>query len=212
VTIDIATQAKDLVRIVRDDSHLPAKVRREAGAIASLASSNPDLAIDRLEALRLSTLPALPLSTPTLDYARCVSLEVFWRFNLDPAVKRLFVTAEDYRRWIESRPLPEHQLKKDLGAQLLAPSANSWLVPVALLDGLSASELKIRLNFGQPPPYVLMVLSVATMTAAGVEVRSPTGVDAIPSRHTQWFRENVPDERIDRDIPRAALERIEWRT
>jgi hypothetical protein len=211
VMVDAATQARELVRIVRGDAGLPGAVRRQAGALASLATANPDLAIERLEALRVAALPSLPMVPPAVDYARCVAIEVFWRYNLDPRVKELFVAPEDYRRSIESSPEPEVRLESDLGPQSIAPAANSWLVPSARLDGVSAADMRIQLNFDQPPPYVVMAFSVARMFAAGVEVRVPTGIDAIPSRLTQWFRENVPDERIDRDIPRAALERIEWR-
>lgn len=209
--VDAATQARELVRIVRADTGLPAAVRRHAGALASLAAANPDLAIERLEALRVATLPALAMVPPTIDYARCVSVEVFWRYNLDPLVKEMFVTPEDYRRSIESSREPALRLESDLGPHPIAPAANSWLVPTTRVAGVSAADMRIQLNFDQPPPYVVMVFSVARMNASGVRVRVPTGIDAIPSRLIQWFRENVPDERIDRDIPRAALERIEWR-
>jgi len=148
---------------------------------------------------------------PLVDYARCVSVEVFWRFNLNPRVKDVFVTPEDYRRWIESDPEPSTILESDLGDQVIVPAANSWLVPSERIHRMSAAELKVQINFDQPPPYIVMVFSVERMIGAGVQVRPPTGIDAIPSRLTHWYRENVPDERIDRDIPRAALERVEWR-
>jgi hypothetical protein len=211
VTVDAATQARELVRIVRGDTELPAGVRRQAGALASLAASNPDLAIERLLSLRLETLPMLPMEWPAVDYARCVSIEVYWRFNLDPRLKDAFVAPEDYRRWIETDPHPSVALEAGLGLQLIVPAANSWLVPNARVMGLSAAQLKVQLNFDQPPPYVVMVFSVDRMVAAGVRVRVPTGLDAIPSRLTHWYRENVPDERSDRDVPRSALEGIEWR-
>jgi len=51
---------------------------------------------------------------------------------------------------------------------------------------------------------------VARMTSSGVQVRKARGVDAIPSRLIQWYPDNVPDERIDRDVPHSALERILW--
>ena len=209
--VDAATQARELVRIVRGDAGLPGAVRREAGALASLAAANPDLAIERLEALRLTALPSLPMVPPTVDYARCVSIEIYWRYNVNPLVKEFFVAPEDYRRSIESSAQPEAQLELDLGPQPIAAAANSWLVPAARLAGVSAADMKVQLNFDQPPPYVVMVFTVARMVASGVRVRVPTGIDAIPSRLIQWFRENVPDERIDRDIPRSALERLEWR-
>lgn len=60
-------------------------------------------------------------------------------------------------------------------------------------------------------PYIVMTLAVRKMQASGVEIRVPRGVDAIPSRLVRWSREGVPNERIDQDIPTAALGRLEWR-
>lgn len=34
---------------------------------------------------------------------------------------------------------------------------------------------------------------------------------AVPARHVQWSPGDVPDERIDQDIPYAALGGVEWR-
>lgn len=34
---------------------------------------------------------------------------------------------------------------------------------------------------------------------------------SVPARHVQWSPGGVPDERIDLDIPHAALGGIEWR-
>jgi hypothetical protein len=79
------------------------------------------------------------------------------------------------------------------------------------VEGLSGAQMKVRLNVRQDPPYVMLIWMVDGMLASGVTVRVPCGLDAIPSRLLQWYRENVPNERIDGDLPRMALERIEWR-
>ena len=208
---DAATQARELIRIVRDDPGLPVPVRRDAGKLAALGAFNPDLALERLDELRLTAIPHLPMDPPAVDYVRCLSVEVFWRFNLDVAIKGLFVTPEDYRRFIETDPDPTERLAEHLGPQLIVPAANSWLIPASRIAGLSGAQAKVLLNFEQQPPYVVMMFSVARLTSSGVQVREPRGVDAIPSRLIQWSPDNVPDERIDRDVPRSALERIEWR-
>ena len=172
---------------------------------------NPDLALSRFLELHADVAPLLPRTDPTIDYVRCVSVETFWRFNVDASLKAYFVTAEDYRRSVEGEVDPAARLTNDLGADPVVPAANSWLVPASDVDGLTGAEAKARLNFTQDPPYAVMVWSVARMIGAGVTVRAPRGVDAIPSRLLQWYPENVPDERIDGDLPRTALERIEWR-
>ncbi len=208
---DAATEARELIRIVRDDPGLPAQVRRSAGELAALGASNPDLALERMDELHRTVVAQLPMDPPTIDYARCVCVEVFWRFNLDPSIKEFFASPQDYRRFIETDPEPGQRLAEHLGPQLIVPEANSWLIPDSSLAGLSGPQAKALLNFTQPPPYVVMVFTVEQMSEAGVLVREPRGIDAIPSRQIQWFPDNVPDERIDRDVPRAALGRIEWR-
>lgn len=56
-----------------------------------------------------------------------------------------------------------------------------------------------------------MTFPAGKMQASGVEIRAPRGVDAIPNRLVWWSSEGVPNERIDQDIPTAALGRLEWR-
>jgi len=208
---DAATEVRELIRIVRDDTGLPEFVRRRAGELAALGSTNPDLAIERLDDLRREVIPDLALVAPTVDYARAVSAEVFWRFNVKSAIKSMFSNAEDYRRFVDSDRDPVSVLWDHLGAQPLAPAASSWLVPAMSIAGLTGPQTRVRLNFEQNPPYVVMVLSTSKMASVGVLVRSPRGVDAIPSRHLQWFPENVPDEQIDGTLPVEALEVLEWR-
>lgn len=208
---DAATQARELVRIVSSDTTLAAGVRHRALDLGPLAGLNPDLALTRLRELRDEVVPHLPSVNPAVDYARCVSIELFWRKNLSAARKAYFSTAEDYRRALEAEADPASRLWSDLGADPIVPAPNSWLLPLADVAGLSGAQTKLRLNMNQEPPYVVFVFSVARMLAAGVTVRVPCGLDAVPSRLLQWFRENVPDERIDGDLLRSALERIEWR-
>ena len=91
------------------------------------------------------------------------------------------------------------------------PAENSWLVPTDRISGLDGVNIKSRLKLDGAPPYIVMVLTVERMKAAGVAVREPRGVDVIPRRFTTWLPGDVPGERIDQDIPVAALEALEWR-
>ena len=54
----------------------------------------------------------------------------------------------------------------------------------------------------------LMVFSAERMIV-NVVIRDPRGFDVIASRILDWYRGNVPDEKINSDIPRAALDRID---
>ncbi len=208
---DAATEARELVRIVSSDTSLSTVVRHRARTLGALAGTNPDLALTRLTELRAELVPRLPTSAPTIDYVRCVGIEVYWRRNLAPARKAFFATPEDYRRAVEAETDPAARLLSDLGPDPIVPAANSWLLPLEDVKGLSGAQTKVRLNIAQDPPYVVLIWTVDGMLAAGVTVRAPCGLDAIPSRLLHWYPENVPNERIDGDLPRKALERIEWR-
>ena len=121
------------------------------------------------------------------------------------------MSPEGYRRFIETDPNPATRLARDLGPDEIAPATHSWLVPVHRVAGLTGVQTKARLNFDQQPPYVMMVFSAAKMKDADMRVREPRGIDAIPNRLIQWRSGNVPDERIDHELRRRALTRIEWR-
>ena len=163
-----------------------------------------------LKDLYAATAPTLPMTTPTLDYARFVPVEAFWQYNLSDPAKRRFRTSTIYGSYVQTSPDPDAQLAADLGPQLLAPAANSWLVPLRNVNGLTGYEVKKKLRIDPPPPYVAMVLSVAKMVMSNVQVRDPRGIDAIPYGLLQWRAGDVRDEQIDRDIPVAALGRLKW--
>ena len=204
-------QARELVRIVANDAGLPRFARRRANELAGVAGSQPELVLDKLEDLRGLVVPDLPLEPPACDYARCVPVATFWRHHIRPERRLMFTSPEDYRFHLESDADPEVAAWADLEDERLVPAKNSWLVPADRLSGLDGVNLKSRLKLDSAPPYIVMVLSAARMKAAGVEVREPRGVDVIPGRFATWSPGDVPGERIDKDIPVAALEALEWR-
>ena len=61
------------------------------------------------------------------------------------------------------------------------------------------------------PPYLVLIFPAEKMKAAGMAVREPRGLDAVPTQLVHWVPGDVPDERIDQDIPATALGGIEWR-
>ena len=208
---DVATVTRDLARVVADDSGLPRFARRQAAELAGLAHSQPERVLDQLEDLRRQVVPDLPLEPAECDYARCVSVVTFWRHHLRPEVQTAFIRAEDYRRWLDAARDPAGVARAHLNEEVLVPAAHSWLIPARRIDGLSGRQMKARLKLGDHPPYIVMVLPLERLRASGVEVREPRGVDAIPGRFRDWRAGDVPDERIDQDIPVAALGRLEWR-
>ena len=169
--------------------------------------------LDNLETLRERVIPDLPLIGPSIDYARCVSVDIFWDFHMAPDRREFF--AEDalvYRSYIESVDDPALALRRDLrDSEILIPAPHSWLIPYEQIAVLDGPETKLHLQIDDDPPYIVMTFPIAKMRAYRVKVRAPRGVDAIPGRLVGWSREGVPNERIDQDIPTAALGGLEWR-
>ena len=205
--------ARQLIRIVATDPGLPRYLRREASSLEPLVSSKPELVVDNLEALRQRVIPDLALVHPTADYARCVSVDVFWDYHMNPGRREFFANdARVYRRHLESAADPVQVIRRDLSDdEVLVPAAHSWLVPSDQIAALDGAQTKSHLQVDDDPPYIVMTFPVAKMQAYGVEIRVPRGVDAIPSRLVQWSRGGVPNERIDQDIPTSALGGLEWR-
>lgn len=209
--LDAVAQARTLIRVVADDTELPRFARREANRLLPMAVAEPELVPTRLDALRRRVLPDLPLWPPECDYARCVSVATFWRFHAAPAVRGLFRHHTEYQRHLEAETDPALVARTHLRDDVLVPAPHSWLVPADRIDGLNGLQTRSLLQFEQRPPYLVMILGVEQMLAAGVKVREPRGLDAVPGRFTRWVPGDVPGERIDEDIPLAALGSLQWR-
>jgi len=206
---DAATTAQTLIRIVVSDVGLPRRVRRQAGELTEVAAFNPVLAVTRLKSLCETVGPELPVQQATVDYARCVSIDAFWRHNLVTSRKRLFRGPEEYRSFVEAQPDRSRILSADLAPGRVFPARNSWLVPFDDLRGLTGVRVRTRLQMRQDPPYAVFVLPVTMMRQAGVVVREPRGTDAVLGEHSQWHPRGVPNERIDRDVDASAVARVE---
>ena len=204
-------EARSLIGVIANDRELPRLARREANRLLPMVAVEPELVPARLETLRAQILPDLPLSPPECDYARCVSVDTFWRFHVDPAVRGHFRHHVEYQRYLEALPDPARVARSHIPAGVLIPAPHSWLVPADRIAGLNGVQTKLLLQVEQPPPYLAMIFPMAQMQATGVKVREPRGIDAIPGRFTQWIPGNVPGERIDQDIPLAALGGLQWR-
>ena len=159
----------------------------------------------------MQVVPDLPLQPPTCDYARCVPVDTFWRYHIEPGRRELFATPEDYRFHLDASADPAAAAREDLQDGILVTAAHSWLVPADRIAGLDGVQLRSRLKLDREPPYIVMMLPAVRMRVAGVEVREPRGLDVIPGRFRRWSPGDVPEERIDQDIPVAALGDLEWR-
>lgn len=207
-----AEDARRLIWIVARDRELPRYVRSEANSLEASVPISPELVHLRLNRLRERVLPDLGVDSPTVDYARCVSIDVFYQHHLRPARRSLFQDPDDYLYYLEDTPDPagvaQSELRED---SILVPAAHSWLIPADHIAGLGGAMIKSRLRIRQDPPYIVMVFPVERMEKADVGVREPCGLDAVPGSFTWWSPRDVPDERIDEDIPLSALGSLEWR-
>lgn len=209
---DIATLARELSRITSKDRGLDSSIQARAAYCELLCAQNRSLiAMQRLTELYEEVAPNLPTTTPDADYARCISLLAFWRHNLATAIKKGFRVYEPYKRLIENAANPETLLTGHLGADPIVKAENSWLIPAQEIIDMTSEQIKRRLKITADPPYVVMIFPKAKMQSVGLEVRQPCSIDTIPRHLIHWRQGDVPDERIDRDIPRAALGRLEWR-
>lgn len=206
-----ATKARQLIGVIVRDRQLPTDIRRAARSLLPLTLVSPELVSERLESLRQRTLPRLSSHRPECGYARCVSVEVFWRFHIARDVRDFFRHHLHYQAHLASSQVPANEARAHLPGGVLIPAPHSWLVPVDRIAGLNGVQTKSLLKMSQRPPYLAMIFPMERMLAAGVGVREPRGVDAVPSEFTHWRRGDVPDERIDQDIPLSALGGLEWR-
>jgi hypothetical protein len=203
-----------LVSIVADDPGLSDSVRKKAAALWAVVTRNPDLALEQLDRLALAAIPTLPLVAPMADLAKCVGIENYWAFYLDGKV-RAFLDSETYRRQVELAPNPSRTLLMDLKTDpILIAAIHSWLVLLADVEGLDADEIRNALAIRGTAPYAIFVFPVGDLRAAGVMVRTPRAVDAVPERLVEWRLGGLASgatELIDQNIPRRALGSIQWR-
>ena len=187
-------------------------MRIEANSLEALVPISPELVHQRLDRLRQKVLPDLGVDTPTVDYARCVSIDVFYHHHLQPARRVFFRDPDDYLYYLEGTSDPAGVAQSELSEEsTLVPASHSWLIPAHHITELGGAMIKSRLRIRQDPPYIVMVFPVERMTRANVGVREPRGLDAVPGSFTQWSPRDVPDERIDEDIPLSALGSLEWK-
>ena len=132
-------------------------------------------------------------------------------FHITPNERASFRNHREYQRYLEGSLDPARVAHSHLRDSILIPAPHSWLMPANKIVDLGASQIRSLLQFDQMPPYLVMIFPIEQMRATGVKVRAPRGVDAIHGKCTQWAPGDVPDERIDQDIPLLALERLEWR-
>jgi hypothetical protein len=210
-----AADALWMIGVIEADRALARSVRRQATDLRDLVGTDPDLARSRLLALATTVAPALPRHPPTADLARCTGIEGFYERYLARDVRAFFRTPEDYRRHIESSGAAGPTLADDLATVTpLIPAIHSWMTKWAEISGFSGRDIRRYLNIRPLPPIVILVMRLRDLRAAGITVREPRAVDALPKHLTEWSPGGLRSggtELIDGDMPRAAVSTVEWR-
>ena len=196
------------------DPVLPPRLRRET--TRSLATAEePALLLRRLQVDAEQYLPTIARSVPTADLSKVVSVDSFIRHYAKPEYRDTFDTPESFAQYVESSTDSDSLLGEAIATPpILLKWYRSWLTPTRSLTGKGGSQLIQDLEMRGEPPVVLLHFSRTSLIRAGVTVRVPCSLDAVPGQNYQW-RPGGPasglTEYIDGDVPSDALSGIEWR-
>ena len=154
-----AREAIDLIEVVASDTKLKHSVRQEARRLVPLAASQPELVEVRLEALRQRVVPDLPLWPPR--DARCVSVDVFWRFHL-ATNHRDFFRQSGYLKFLESQAGPSAVARSQLAGDVVQHRTHGFLRRRSLVSTVHRPDLGCK---SSRPPYLVMIFPMALMRA-----------------------------------------------
>lgn len=204
-----------MLQKVREDAALPRHLRdRAVRAAGDLTQSVR--ALQRLQRLAENELPLIPRSQPTRGLSRVVSAGTFLRYHLEPEFREVFTTTDDFVRYVDSSADPNAELFAHLSPSPIAiPWQRSWLAPTRQIRGLSGNDLIRVLELGADaePPFVALHMPLDRLQGAGVLVRPPCSLDSVLGPNPQWSPTGLAsgvDEFVDGDVPRDAVERVEW--
>lgn len=203
------------MRVVADDLGVPEEVRDRAASMAELEHTEDD-AVEALDGLYEWASPfGLDDEYESADdLARVVNSGTFLRRLCRPEVYRTFLGSEElYREALRDEPdRATDDLVRDPEA-VIFEGPYSWMVPMRSLRFEDEPDVTGALRSLQlsDPPFMILSFPAGHLASAGVRVRPPCALDAIPKRNWQWRRNDVPAEVIDRDIPKKACAGIEVR-
>ena len=199
-------------RTIEQDHALRAAERRKLDRFRRMAGTRPALANAGLIQLALEVASDLARSIPKAALARCVSIQVFYTHHLDADTKVDLPTVAAFEAFVGALDQPNEFLMGHLSpVEPIFPAKNSWLIPADRIAGLSADRTREFLQVDYRPPLVIFHMPLQRLHDVGVTVRKPRSIDTVAHDFAQWRPSSVPGELIDADVPRSAIDSIEWR-
>ena len=206
------TQLAKLQMVIADPA-TPSDIVDHAGSLAGMHPLVPETIEDRIEEWAFQVIGNIQAHSPSVDYARCISYDTLFDHYIDTTVQDGYDDSQQYLQHILELPSdPTSTIWADLRRPILVPARYSWMIPAHDLTSEDATTIKNQLQILSDPPFLLMEFSGAEMIQCGLDVRRPCSLDAIRSNQLQWTPNGVPNERIDGDIPFAALKDLRWIT
>lgn len=197
---------------VLSDPAVPHSVRTQIAALQGDVDDAPLMVHDRIVRLGIPVAASMPTHLPDSTLYRAVTLKVFQTFCARKEFQMLSLA--NFERAVVSSPSPDDFLSAAVDkTRVIFPASYSWMVDSKTIERRNGTQLADVLEINHDPPFVLCRLTPQTLKAAGVEVRSPTGLDAAIGLQPQWRRAGLPagPEYVDRDIVGAAVDRALWR-
>lgn len=204
-----AAGAKAFAWVIADDKSLDDWIRQRAHGLASLDGLTDEQALVELDRLYGEAAPfgIDDEYVPDLDLMRVVKFDSFLRRMTKQEVQDTFVGSPAlYQKAIEAEPDRVEDDFVDDPRKIILPGEYSWMSPVGAVEEVDPADPFEALKSRQleEPPFIVLEFPVDLTTAAGVRVRPPCPLDAIPGRNWQWERGDVTAEVIDRDLRREA--------
>ena len=199
-----------LIEMVLGDRMLPDCVHRQVRSMERSEREDSELVVKQLRSIRSRLEQHLEFDPPDCDYARVTPVGALWEFNLSDRCLAMHKSAEAYRVHLLDTTGKAEVPKADMREEPAVPGVHSWLIPAEHIKGLSGERIKSLLQLAHDPPYVVFKFSKQLLVEHAVELRPPNALDAACGGHSQWMREAVQGERVDRDIPIEALAEVTW--
>jgi hypothetical protein len=205
-------RGRTLAAMIAGGSHCEQRVKDQAEQLLKRTDLDEDGMLVELDQLYQRAQPhgQDDLFWSATDLGRALGIDTFLRWHTRREVHDRFLgMAALYRSLVVHSPARVINDLPDTG--IIIEAKRSWMAPLDGFRKVKVEDLAAILKTPHlvDPPAIVLCLPADRLRNAGVRVRRPCPLDAIPERHTQWEDSAVDGEVIDGDIPRSACDRAE---